>query len=87
MVLVNLIRFGTEWPEKAEMWIGIVAATLILQLVFYFGGLYEKQVRLGQRMWFSHVAAMTLIGLLIICLLYTSPSPRDRSLSRMPSSA
>ena len=22
-----------------------------------------------------------------ICLLYTSPSPRDRSLSRMPSSA
>ena len=23
----------------------------------------------------------------IICLLYTSPSPRDRSLSRMPSSA
>ena len=29
------------------------------------------------------------IGLAIpfICLLYTSPSPRDRSLSRMPSSA
>ena len=24
---------------------------------------------------------------LIICLLYTSPSPRDRSVSRMPSSA
>ena len=23
----------------------------------------------------------------LICLLYTSPSPRDRSLSRMPSSA
>ena len=39
MVLVNLIRFGTTWPEKAEMWIGIVAATFILQLVFYFGGL------------------------------------------------
>ena len=25
--------------------------------------------------------------LLYLCLLYTSPSPRDRSLSRMPSSA
>ena len=25
--------------------------------------------------------------LVIVCLLYTSPSPRDRSLSRMPSSA
>ena len=24
---------------------------------------------------------------IVICLLYTSPSPRDRSLSRMPSSA
>ena len=24
---------------------------------------------------------------IIACLLYTSPSPRDRSLSRMPSSA
>ena len=29
----------------------------------------------------------TNIGEGIICLLYTSPSPRDRSLSRMPSSA
>ena len=26
-------------------------------------------------------------GRIRICLLYTSPSPRDRSLSRMPSSA
>ena len=26
-------------------------------------------------------------GLICTCLLYTSPSPRDRSLSRMPSSA
>ena len=28
-----------------------------------------------------------VMALLYICLLYTSPSPRDRSLSRMPSSA
>ena len=27
------------------------------------------------------------IGLIMICLLYTSPSPRDRTRSRMPSSA
>ncbi len=27
------------------------------------------------------------LGLIAACLLYTSPSPRDRSLSRMPSSA
>ena len=27
------------------------------------------------------------LGLAAACLLYTSPSPRDRSVSRMPSSA
>ena len=31
--------------------------------------------------------AIHLYGLLKICLLYTSPSPRDLSASRMPSSA
>ena len=30
---------------------------------------------------------LSLLPLLIICLLYTSPSPRDATLSRMPSSA
>ena len=49
----------------------------------------------------SSVAGFTLVEVLIAmaitalisvvaytgCLLYTSPSPRDRSLSRMPSSA
>ena len=32
-------------------------------------------------------ARSTLLTLLTHCLLYTSPSPRDRSVSRMPSSA
>ena len=27
------------------------------------------------------------VGMLFVCLLYTSPSPRDRQKSRMPSSA
>ena len=33
------------------------------------------------------VAAVPIIDGDIICLLYTSPSPRDRTRSRMPSSA
>ena len=32
-------------------------------------------------------AADKLLGKKLTCLLYTSPSPRDRSVSRMPSSA
>ena len=36
----------------------------------------------------SHVIGMCVFaGLVMICLLYTSPSPRDATLSRMPSSA
>ena len=35
----------------------------------------------------SLVAMRAMNGLKRICLLYTSPSPRDRQKSRMPSSA
>ena len=42
--------------------------------------------------WFRWAALVTIISGLIVaylqgCLLYTSPSPRDATLSRMPSSA
>ena len=46
--------------------------------------------------WFNPLALIGLIALLahfiqrkwgLTCLLYTSPSPRDATLSRMPSSA
>ena len=33
------------------------------------------------------VLVIKIIALYIFCLLYTSPSPRDRQKSRMPSSA
>ena len=33
------------------------------------------------------LALAPLVGLFLLCLLYTSPSPRDRTRSRMPSSA
>ena len=33
------------------------------------------------------VALFIVITLVMLCLLYTSPSPRDLSTSRMPSSA
>ena len=36
----------------------------------------------GLRLWDD-----PMVGLGVICLLYTSPSPRDRTRSRMPSSA
>ena len=35
----------------------------------------------------AHLNPAVTLGLAITCLLYTSPSPRDRTRSRMPSSA
>ena len=64
-VLVTVVRFGTDWPESGELLVGMVALTVILQLVFYFGGLYEKQARLGHRMWFARVVGLTFVGLAV----------------------
>ena len=46
------------------------------------GGLWN---RLSQDLGFGYLGAGKVMGL--ACLLYTSPSPRDGLLSRMPSSA
>ena len=69
LVIVMVIRFGMDWPEPAASWTGIAVATVLVQVVFYFGGLYEKQMRLGQRMWFSRVAGLTLVGLAVSAVL------------------
>ena len=44
----------------------------------------------GLNLFFRNFAMMNMVnpsGIHIGCLLYTSPSPRDRTRSRMPSSA
>lgn len=69
LVAIMAIRFGGAWPEPTATWVGILVATALLQVVFYFGGLYEKQLRLGQRMWFSQVAGLTLVGLAVSAVL------------------
>ena len=40
-----------------------------------------------KRSFARDVVLMKLVGMNPVCLLYTSPSPRDRYISRMPSSA
>ena len=80
LVAIMVIRFGVSWPEPVASWSGILVATVLLQVVFYFGGLYEKQVRLGQRMWFSQVAGLTIVGLAIsfVLILPTGRYPVPR---------
>ena len=45
---------------------------------------FEKAIEADQKCAFAYWGIAYAVG---PCLLYTSPSPRDRSLSRMPSSA
>ena len=66
-----------SWEEIPPFdWNGIIIAYEVLyEPLNTFGGLLEVE------------AMNTTTELFIICLLYTSPSPRDATLSRMPSSA
>ena len=49
--------------------------------------LADKAQKLGQFCRYETSLPPHLSELAILCLLYTSPSPRDATLSRMPSSA
>ena len=57
----------------------------VKDLLDEFGIFYEYQPNGSQS--FPDFRCETKWGTLNICLLYTSPSPRDRQKSRMPSSA
>ena len=80
---------GVPWPMK------IVLAPIELLGVFIKP--FSLMIRLYANISAGHIVLMSLIALMFIfknwigstlsCLLYTSPSPRDRTRSRMPSSA
>ena len=45
------------------------------------------ELRMSAGIGFAYLSPIGAIGMYTSCLLYTSPSPRDRQKSRMPSSA
>ena len=53
----------------------------------FYNNLFLVQQAMDMLMNYSLAEAEQVIMLLHYCLLYTSPSPRDRQKSRMPSSA
>jgi lipopolysaccharide/colanic/teichoic acid biosynthesis glycosyltransferase len=67
MSAINWARFGTEWPTYplSHYAVGFSVATGIHLVVYYFGGLYEPQQRLGAQPWLPRVARATLVAVLL----------------------
>ena len=72
---------------------GVVLGLIVLIIIGVLVGSAVSIVDAGFRGVLLHWNAVDLVeppleeGLHFICLLYTSPSPRDKRQSRMPSSA
>ena len=65
-----------------ELWILFLAALCYLGTLFFIAYAADKEI-LPKKL----VEHPAIYALSLGCLLYTSPSPRDLSTSRMPSSA
>ena len=67
--------------------LGVVLLESIVYSAFLLGGVFMSVAGLYLLLNASFVAAAQILVYVGACLLYTSPSPRDRQKSRMPSSA
>ena len=94
MINMNEETFYEGGPAKSDLIINLLAGITILGLPFTFAAivraLWLRYKITNKRItieggWFGK--NKTQVSLSNICLLYTSPSPRDRTRSRMPSSA
>ena len=63
---------------------GLLIALVIYFIVVSYDEGSEKVKKIADQI---HLGAMVFMRREYTCLLYTSPSPRDRYISRMPSSA
>ena len=81
------IKKYLKWISTFLVLVGILLTNLnIYPLNIYFHGLGVVGWTIAGFVS-KDKAILTNFGLQIPCLLYTSPSPRDATLSRMPSSA
>ena len=73
---------ATHDPMRQDL-----AATLQAPGAAHWFGTDEYGRDTFSRLVYGARTTLYIVGLVTICLLYTSPSPRDLSTSRMPSSA
>ena len=91
--LVYVQNFGVSFglfSGYVSHWILILIALIVVILIFYLFIKSDKQLEKLAYFFVIIGALSNIIDRLInsyVCLLYTSPSPRDLAVSRMPSSA
>jgi lipopolysaccharide/colanic/teichoic acid biosynthesis glycosyltransferase len=71
VVGTSLIRFDRLHPRSYPVWqyaLGYAAVVVIHVAVYYFGGLYEPEERLGVRAWMPRAVAQTAFALLLDAL-------------------
>src|SRR5665647_3588284 len=76
--LIVLVIIGLIIIVLIRIFLVLIPAILVAIVVYFLTG--------GDLFW-TGIAFLVVAALSILCLLYTSPSPRDGLLSRMPSSA
>ena len=82
LVLIFLQMGAAVYLRRlAALAAGLAFGFIAVQSESLFSGLWLDSRSLGER------AGQEATADYLICLLYTSPSPRDRTRSRMPSSA
>ena len=83
MVLILMVGIFQSWNIALSIFnLCLISAVLTMGANIQWG--YAGLINFGIM---GYTALGGLAAVLISCLLYTSPSPRDRQKSRMPSSA
>ena len=90
---INILKLIRQWGvgidtvSVQEIWTGLKAGFKASEIIYTPNCVapdeVEMAIQLGVQINIDHIETLEYIG----CLLYTSPSPRDRTRSRMPSSA
>ena len=93
-VAVRSSATAEDLPEASfagqqESFLNVVGIeSVLLQIKEVFASLYnDRAISYRVHQGFDHTEVALSAGIQRICLLYTSPSPRDKRQSRMPSSA
>ena len=79
---------GGATTTKAEAPLAVAGACVGVSLFGYHLGVVNAPLQaMAASMGFGDAGSGAVVSSTLVCLLYTSPSPRDATLSRMPSSA